>query len=703
MNYIFKLLLSLFLIGLFTSYIMGQGKVDSLNQALKSSSVEQRPAIYHALFIHYRLTDREKALNYALKANAAAYDAGDSLLIVNSSRALGWLYLLKDQYDTAVDYYEIALEVAKESNNMEMLKELVNELGIANFWKGDYDEALSYYLDCLRLEETENDEEGMATVCNNIGLVYSEVKDYEKARDYYEKSLVLNEKIGRQSGLNRNYVNMGLVYIDLGDYDEALVYFNKALDLCGDDCDDEILMWSNNGIGQALLISEDYDSAKNKFERSNALAIENNFDKYVTDNYHYLAKIKFKINELDSAIYLLDRSHEIAEKIGNRDYLLNNNELYSQIYSQLGDYRKAYNYQIKFRALNDSIYTKDLAKNLANIQLNYQEEQNRIMLEARDETIKANNRTIRATRSLNYVLIGASGIVIAFLIALYRNYREKQKTYSKLEEANSIIEAQKRKLEDTNAVLEDRVKDRTKELRQSYKALQQSNDELDTFIYRTSHDIRGPLASLLGLSEVALFDVTDERSLDYFGKLNQTANNLNEILSRVLDITQVKSTSNFGQEIDFENIIDDILDKRAQLDFFEEIGFTSHIDKGLRYRSDPYLILTIINNLVDNAYKFYNSSTRVESFVKVEISTYKSSVNIKVLDNGIGISKEDTVKIFEIFSKASNRPDTAGLGLYLVKLAVERLKGKVSVETTASGYTEFKVHLPEEPKEETPQ
>jgi signal transduction histidine kinase len=101
-----------------------------------------------------------------------------------------------------------------------------------------------------------------------------------------------------------------------------------------------------------------------------------------------------------------------------------------------------------------------------------------------------------------------------------------------------------------------------------------------------------------------------------------------------------------------------------------------------------------LENLIDNAVRFYNDSQRINPFVKIRILVEGNDLQISVVDNGIGVADVDSEKIFHMFSRASDRSNTGGLGLYLVKQAAERLGGSVGLSRTPQGYTEFTVTLP---------
>ncbi|MEM1408446.1 MAG: HAMP domain-containing sensor histidine kinase, partial [Bacteroidota bacterium] len=251
-----------------------------------------------------------------------------------------------------------------------------------------------------------------------------------------------------------------------------------------------------------------------------------------------------------------------------------------------------------------------------------------------------------------------------------------------------------RTIEQQNNVLEEKVRERTKELKEANAALMKSNTDLDNFIYKTSHDIRGPLATLQGMCNVALIDINDQKSRDYFDKIGKTAFRLNEILSKLLIINQINNSLIAQNPIDLEYLSKEIVREQSFLSGHNDIKVENDIGKLDNFQSDEVLLRIIIGNLVSNAFKFHNSSNRVSSWVRLEAHRENGHLKLNVIDNGIGVDEKASNKIFEIFSKASEVSDTAGLGLYLVKLAVEKLHGKIDHSKTDEGHTKFTVELP---------
>jgi signal transduction histidine kinase len=121
----------------------------------------------------------------------------------------------------------------------------------------------------------------------------------------------------------------------------------------------------------------------------------------------------------------------------------------------------------------------------------------------------------------------------------------------------------------------------------------------------------------------------------------------------------------------------------------------SEIQSDLTLQSDKDLVRIILENLIDNAIKFHNDSERIQPFVHIKVTKDQGNgAVISVVDNGIGIAEAKPDKIFQMFSRASERSGTGGIGLYLSKLATEKLGGQIHLLTTPESYTEFYVVLP---------
>ncbi len=167
-------------------------------------------------------------------------------------------------------------------------------------------------------------------------------------------------------------------------------------------------------------------------------------------------------------------------------------------------------------------------------------------------------------------------------------------------------------------------------------------------------------------------------------------------------INQINNSKLTIEQIDFESIISDVLLLEKKKGLPPELIIKPQIDQHAYIESDRELVRIVLENLIDNAIKFYNDSDRVNSFVRIHINTLSTGgVKVRVIDNGIGISESSPGKLFQMFSRASERSETGGIGLYITKTATEKIGGKVGLLTTPEGYTEFYVIFPAFPFNES--
>ncbi|MDX1628943.1 MAG: HAMP domain-containing sensor histidine kinase, partial [Fulvivirga sp.] len=432
-----------------------------------------------------------------------------------------------------------------------------------------------------------------------------------------------------------------------------------------------------------------YSESEEYFLRSIDLADKQGDLIHKSFAYYNLAKIAFVNEKYPVSLEYLDNADNLAKQTDALEWQIEINNLYAKLYEKTGQFKKAYEYKDLYSTLRDSLFNEELIKNLANIQLDFQEEQTQEIIASKDFQIERRDQ-------INLLLGGITLLITALLFILYKNIQLKKKANKRLAEANNIIEEQNKELTNVNAVLEERVKERTKELKEANVALRRSNEELDNFIYKTSHDIRGPLATLMGVCNIAQIDVKDEQALDYFNKLSITANRLNEILSKLLIINQINNTAMQKEEIDFSELIHELVEEQKENFDHPEVDIDIDIGTDTTIKSDEQLMRVICSNLISNAIKFRDTSGRKDSFVRINLSRSNGNMVIKVVDNGLGINQSESEKIFEVFSKATDIIDSSGIGLYLVKLSVEKLKGSIQHGETETGDTLFEVKLPVE-------
>jgi PAS domain S-box-containing protein len=222
--------------------------------------------------------------------------------------------------------------------------------------------------------------------------------------------------------------------------------------------------------------------------------------------------------------------------------------------------------------------------------------------------------------------------------------------------------------------------------------LKKTNFELDSFVYRASHDLRAPLRSVLGLLNLIKIEPEDKTRSSY---LSLAEKSINKLDSFILDLTNFSRNTRLEikkEKIDFHALIAECIDNLKYMENAGRVKPIIEIKESEPFLSDPGRMAILFQNLISNAIKY--QKLYVDSFVKISIEVRESGAYIQVADNGKGISAEYLDKIFEMFFRASEDSYGSGLGLYITRQVVEKLQGKIEVESVFSEGTTFKVWLP---------
>lgn len=223
--------------------------------------------------------------------------------------------------------------------------------------------------------------------------------------------------------------------------------------------------------------------------------------------------------------------------------------------------------------------------------------------------------------------------------------------------------------------------------------LEATNKELNTFIYKAAHDLRGPLCSIMGLTQIAGMEREKDNLPDYIHKISESTQKLDAILLSLIDVMSIKDAKPVIKEINFKKMIANILERFTFLDGYNEVAFKIDIKNTKGFSSDENILNSILQNIIENAIKYRNTS-RKNAFVAVTISNMNNFVKIEIEDNGVGMEKEMHEQIFEMYFRGNQDSKGSGLGLYIVQNGIKKLGGTIDVKSTLTKGSKFTVILP---------
>ncbi|WP_439481887.1 hybrid sensor histidine kinase/response regulator [Cyclobacterium plantarum] len=232
-----------------------------------------------------------------------------------------------------------------------------------------------------------------------------------------------------------------------------------------------------------------------------------------------------------------------------------------------------------------------------------------------------------------------------------------------------------------------------KELKEKNERLEKLHSEMNQFVYSLSHELRGPLMSISGISKLAKMEVNEPGIVEYFEMIDSATLKLDDFIYKMLDFYRSTKIENKIVSIDFKGIFDQLM-KDYQLKWdLSEIELSFDISQEEPFYSDESKIRVILNNLFSNAYKFQKENGN--RWIHICIKVSRNKAYLELADNGIGIEEKHQSDVFNLFHRATQRNVGSGLGLYMVKESVEQLKGNVVLKSDVGKGTSVQVHLPD--------
>jgi tetratricopeptide (TPR) repeat protein len=333
------------------------------------------------------------------------------------------------------------------------------------------------------------------------------LNDFENGLLYFKKSYDLKTDNGITYELDLTLANIGVCYNSLGRVEEAIKNFKQALDICKPDCADQRLKVIYAGLGESFLKLNRLDEAEEQFRLAIESAAANGSAHFGAIALNGLAKVYEKKGDINSAITFLGRSQALVEGSDLSEDILNNYELYAHLYTRQGKESMALEFQSKYIQLNKKIFGGKLIKNILGIQSEYEERKNLKILKAKDQLITLQESQSQLQRIIIVISIVLLLLLIGLAMLLWKMIKMKN---------------------NTNLLLDQKVRSRTQELEESYKQLERASLKQQESMDNLNYRMRSSMATLKGITEVAKKDIEDPKGLNYISKIESEAEKLNQ-------------------------------------------------------------------------------------------------------------------------------------------------------------------------------
>jgi tetratricopeptide (TPR) repeat protein/serine phosphatase RsbU (regulator of sigma subunit) len=445
--------------------------------------------------IYFTKRDYNSTLIYFQKALRLSEKAGDKFkeraaIVIDN---IGLVYEAQGDYSKAQDYYSKALKIAEGLKDKRLQAYTMGNIGNFYTMQGNDSKALEYYLKAVKMKEELGDKNGVAMSSSNIGLQYKGQGDYPKALEYYFKALKMAQELGDKQLEANTISNIGTVYREQGDYSKALEYDFKTLNLAEEIKYTQLQASAAGNIGLVYWGRSDYSKALEYYGKALKIAEESgdkNTEAIIADNIGIVCENQGDLPQaLDYEFKALKLSKEVGDKNGTAVNTGNIGEIYikqkkykdaekyilqaiyladtiklleaiqesnlnlSQLFSQTGEWKKAYEAFKQYSNAKDSIAVKDKSRDIGRIEAKSDYDKRLLIEKAEDEKNAALALVNSKRRKIIMGLVLAIALAVALIaLIIFRSLKITRKQ-------REVIEQQKEEVENQKALMEEKNKD----------------------------------------------------------------------------------------------------------------------------------------------------------------------------------------------------------------------------------------------------
>lgn len=631
----------------------------------------------------------EKALDIVEQKGNLAEIAQYLEYLSTDQRALG-------QYAQALQTAKRALSVQRELKNTHRISNLLLNISIIYLKLSSYDDALEYALEMLSIHEQAQDANGIASASNQVGNVYSRLKQYVDARYYYDRTLALDKNIVDAKYEAAAYRGIATVEQKLGNNESGLAFAEQAIEMYGKIKNSSGIASATRTIADIYRRMGENDKALRYFEKG--LAISKDIGEVWGEASFsiHIAELLIDINSADEAREYIFNAKTIADKLNAKSLELDVYEALIRLETKEKNYQQALVHSETVFRLMKSLGADAVNDRVAELQIIQELEKKEREIEELKRTTKINELELgRQSTELELLnkehtiaslrlererfgrifLISLTFLIGVALLLLYLRYRSFQQTQKILNAQSDEIHTKNQKLEELNV-----TKDR--------------------FFSIISHDLRGPVSSLVALANMLQENIHNYNPLQikyYVDAICETSGKTYKLLDDLLtwatmqlrDADPLPRTCSAAESCD---VAINHLEFSAQ-----EKGITieNKIDKDVTIFVDKNMLSTVIRNLLVNAIKF----TPKQGLITLFSETDSEFVTIHVKDTGVGISEQDQKNLFRIdkfISRIGTDGETGtGLGLTLCKDLIEKNGGELKLLSEPGSGSDFFFTFPQ--------
>ncbi|WOH39069.1 ATP-binding protein [Thalassotalea fonticola] len=660
-----------------------------------------------------KIEDKNSA-NIKLKKLLSSTDASPTQTITLLTKIALNHFSLGD-LNSAISTIKAAEAMAIENKLLQAKAEATKLVGVFNYYKGDFPQALFAYQQSLEFYLTTNELVKQAHLYNNIGLVQINTGDTRGALTSYQLADAIYQEHGSRLDKIDIRFNISGLYITLKRFDKAIQILPQIISDRTEIDDKAGLALAYSDLGLAYKSAGQFELAEKNTLKALAYYESKNEGYHIASQHNNLSALYNETGRVDKAIEFGKSCVQLSEEFDHQIALGNCYYELAMGYFYKGDYAQS----LVFTDLSNYIAVSSQYKALLNGNLALYA----LLKAAQDKPREAidtyqlfqHEKDKDANQALNEELAIFESKQLVHQVKQLQQAKELQLLQSSQDELtrNFIIVAfllmlgvvfffyRRKKELITKSLLATQVRERTFELEQTTKQLQQANKIKSQFLANMSHEIRTPLTAVLGQSEAIINGEVEPVDLGQEIKVIQSnSQHLLQIVNDILDISKIEA-----DKLELDVSAHDISELCVGLtNMFTEqakkknLAFkvNNNLPMPCAVNIDYLRLNQILINLCSNSIKFTQQGEII-----VDISLANNNLVFTVSDTGIGMNKQQLSKVFDSFVQGDNsinrRFGGTGLGLFLSGQLASMMNGEISVQSAFKKGSTFTFTLPYSP------
>ena len=583
---------------------------------------------------------------------------------VMAMRELGKRLREESKFSEAIETHKNGLKLAESIKDTNNIIHILNQLGTSYRRIGIMDEAASYHYKALSFCDAYGDPtsdktlKNRVTSLNGIGNAMKVMGNDDAADSIFRQALEGERKLDSKLGMAINYANLGTLFERKKQFDSAMVYYGESMRLNTEAKSKLGVSLCHTHFGQVYEKRKMIDSAIVQYNLAYDVIKGDRDLWHILASTLALARAYTIKGSMDKAWDLLCDAEKTAEEINSLRHMAQVSKLKYQWYEKKGDNAKALEYYILNRKFEDSLNNEENTSRIQNLRVDYerQSKQNEINILENELT----RQKLEQTRILIAATFVVMVLLVIWIITLMRGRRQLKKANDEIAEA----------------------------YQQTKKALEVKT----SFMKSMKHEIRTPLNGIMGFSQLLSSMYTaDEQARQMTDVIEKQSMLLAKIIDDILEIADADTVKPKIENCAIDEIVESAMATTRQVANASVSFDYKPFSKDVVVPTDSHILQKILVKILDNAAKFTKQGS-------ITILTHKieHGISIIVEDTGPGIPADKAETVFEQFTKLDEFSQGTGMGLTLCRTIIQKLNGRIYVDTSYSGGCRMVIEISEQ-------